>query len=112
MNVSTPIFTLTVSEFSELIQEQLKSLQLPVKNQNSILETDNVDINWVSENLKIPIATIRTKVSRMEMPCKKRGKPMVFSKKEILEWYENGRPKVVQEIDFAPLKRNKKIIKT
>jgi hypothetical protein len=43
----------------------------------------------------------------MEMPCKKRGKPMVFSKKETLEWDEKGRPKVIQEIDFAPVKRTK-----
>jgi hypothetical protein len=111
MDSSTPLFALTVGQFSALIQE-LKLSQIPIFKQDIVFETDNVDINWVSENLKIPIATIRTKVSRMEMPCKKRGKPMVFSKKEILEWYENGRPKVVQEIDFAPLKRNKKIIKT
>lgn len=109
MNVSTPIFTLTVSEFSELIQEQLKSLQLPVKNQNSILETDNVDINWVSENLKIPKSTIHTKVCKMEMPCKKRGKPLIFSKNEIIEWNNRGRAKEIQEIDFAPVKRTKNI---
>jgi hypothetical protein len=109
MNVSTPIFTLTVSEFSELIQEQLKSLQLPVKNQNSILETDNVDINWVSENLKIPKSTIHTKVCKKEMPCKKRGKPLIFSKNEILEWNNSGRAKEIQEIDFAPVKRTKNI---
>ena len=111
MELSTPLYALTVGEFSALIEEKLKLLQIPISKNNTVFETDNVDINWVSENLKIPIATIRTKVSRMEMPCKKRGKPMVFSKKEILEWYENGRPKVVQEIDFAPLKRTKKSIK-
>ena len=108
MNLSTPIFTLTVGEFSELIQEQLKSLHTPIKKQNTILETDNVDINWVSENLKIPISTIHTKVSRMEMPCKKRGKPLIFSKNEIIEWNNSGRAKVIQEIDFAPVKSTKK----
>ena len=107
MNLSTPIFTLTVSEFSELIQEQLKSLQPPIKNQSTNLETDNVDINWVSENLKIPKSTIHTKVCRMEMPCKKRGKPLIFSKNEIIDWNNSGRPTVVQEIDFALVRRNK-----
>jgi hypothetical protein len=111
MNLSTPIFALTVSEFSELIQEQLKSLHPPLKNQSTNLETDNVDINWVSENLKIPKSTIHTKVCRMELPCKKRGKPLVFSKNEIIEWNEKGRPKVFQEIDFAPAKNTKKIKK-
>ena len=107
MNLSTPLYALTVSEFSELIQEQLKSLQPPIKKLNTILETDNVDINWVSENLKIPKSTIHTKVCRMEIPCKKRGKPLIFSKKETTEWNESGRPKVIREIDFAPVRRNK-----
>ena len=84
MELSTPLFALTVSEFTALMQEQFKLFQIPNVKNDVIFETDNVDINWVSENLKIPISTIRTKVSRMEMPCKKRGKPMIFSKKEIL----------------------------
>lgn len=109
MNLSTPLYALTVSEFSELIQEQLKSLQPPVNNQNTIFETDNVDINWVSENLKIPKTTIYTKVSKMEMPCKKRRRPLIFSKNEIIDWNNCGRPKVLQEIDFAPVRRTKKI---
>ena len=44
----------------------------------------------------------------MEMPCKKSGKPMGFSKKETIEWVEKGKPKVIQEIDFAPIRRSKK----
>lgn len=108
MDLSSPLFSLTVSEFSVLMQEQFKLFQIHNVKKDIVFETDNVDINWVSENLNMPISTIRTKVSRMEMPCKKRGKPMEFSKKEMLEWYENGKPKVIQEIDFAPIRKNKK----
>ncbi|OYU84277.1 MAG: hypothetical protein CFE24_07265 [Flavobacterium sp. BFFFF2] len=108
MDSSPPLYTLTVNEFSELIRNQFKSIQIPNNKNDTVYEIDNVDINWVSENLKIPIATIRTKVSRMEMPCKKRGKPMGFSKKQILEWNENGRPKVTQEIDFAQSRKKQK----
>ena len=110
MDSSTPLFALTVGQFSTLIQE-LKLSHIPVSNQEIVFETDNADINWVSETLKMPSSTIRTKVSRMEMPCKKRGKPMIFSKKETIEWNEIGRPKVIQEIDFAPVKRTKNLIK-
>ena len=109
MELSTPLYALTVGEFSALIEEKLKLLQIPISKNNTVFETDNVDINWVSENLKMPISTIRTKVSRMEMPCKKRGKPMGFSKKETIEWVEKGKPKVIQEIDFAPIRKSKKI---
>jgi uncharacterized protein YdaL len=108
MDSTTPLFALTVGQFSTLIQE-LKLQYIPVGNQEIELETDNADIKWVSETLKMPLSTIRTKVSRKEMPCKKRGKPMFFSKQETLEWNENGRPKIVQEIDFAPRRKNKKI---
>ena len=108
MELSTPLYALTVGEFSALIEEKLKLLQIPISKNNTVFETDNVDINWVSENLNMPISTIRTKVSRMEMPCKKRGKPMGFSKKEKIEWVEKGKPKVIQEIDFAPIRKSKK----
>ncbi len=110
MDSSTPLFALTVGQFSTLIQE-LKLSHIPFSNREIVFETDNADINWVSETLKMPSSTIRTKVSRMEMPCKKRGKPMIFSKKETIEWNEIGRPKIIQEIDFAPVKRNKNLIK-
>lgn len=108
MDLSSPLFSLTVSEFSALMQEQFKLFQIPNVKKDVVFETDNVDINWVSENLKMPISTIRTKVSRKEMPCKQRGKPMIFSKSETLEWNENGRPRVIQEIDFAPTRKSKK----
>ena len=111
MDLSTPLFALTVSEFSSLMQDNLKSLQIPISKKETVFETDNCDINWVSENIEMPISTIRTKVSRKEMPCKKRGKPMIFSKKETIEWNERGRPKVIHEIDFAPIKRIKKSTK-
>lgn len=107
MDSSTPLFALTVGQFSTLIQE-LKLSHIPISNQEIVFETDNADINWVSETLKMPKSTIRTKVSKMEMPCKQRGKPMVFSKKETIEWVEKGKPKVIQEIDFAPIRKSKK----
>ena len=109
MELSTPLYALTVGEFSALIEEKLKLLQIPISKNNTVFETDNVDINWVSENLNMPISTIRTKVSRMEMPCKKRRRPLIFSKNEIIDWNNCGRPKVLQEIDFAPVRRTKKI---
>lgn len=108
MDLSSPLFSLTVSEFSALMQEQFKLFQIPNVKKEVVFETDNVDINWVSENLKMAKSTIYTKVSKYQMPCKKRGKPMGFSKKETIEWVEKGKPKVIQEIDFAPIRKSKK----
>jgi hypothetical protein len=110
MDLSSLLLSLTVSEFTELVQEQFKLFQIPNVKKDVVFETDDVDINWVSENLKMPKPTIYTKVSKSAMPCKKRGKPMVFSKKETIEWVEKGKPPINQEIDFAPIRKNKKLI--
>lgn len=108
MDDSKPIYTLSVKEFSELMQDNLKILKIYNPNQTIEYETDNVDIDWVSKNFHIPKSTIRFKVSKGEMPCKKRGKPLFFSKSEIIKWVENGKPKVIQEVDFAPENKRKK----
>lgn len=109
MDDKSPLYSLSIEQFKALLDEKLQNFQQHPFKSDVVFETDNVSIDWVSENLCIPKSTIRTKVSRGEMPCKKRGKPMLFSKQETLEWIENGRPKIVQEIDFAPRKKNKKI---
>jgi predicted DNA-binding transcriptional regulator AlpA len=108
MDDSKPIYTLSVKEFSELMQDNLKFLKISNPNHPIEYETDNVDIDWVSQNFNMPKSTIRSKVSKGEMPCKKRGKPLFFSKSEIRKWVENGKPKVTQEVDFAPEKKRKK----
>ncbi len=33
---------------------------------------------------------------------------MVFSKKETIELVQKGKPKVIQEIDFEPIRKSKK----
>lgn len=48
-------------------------------------------IKWVSDYTGLAETTIRSKVSKEEIPYKKRGKPLLFSKEKIVEWNENGR---------------------
>ncbi|MBP8115451.1 MAG: helix-turn-helix domain-containing protein [Chitinophagaceae bacterium] len=63
-----------------------------------------IGIKEASDLTSLSERTIRWKVSRGEMPFKKRGKPLMFSKSDLFKWIEDGKPKVVQEADFAPFK--------
>lgn len=113
MNDTTrPLYALSVGEFSDLIKDNFKSLELSNLKQPIEYETDTVDIDWVSENFNMPKSTIRSKVSKNEMPCKKRGKPLLFSKYDIFKWVEDGKPKVIHEVDFAPIKKRKNLPKS
>jgi excisionase family DNA binding protein len=107
MDDKSPLYSLSIEQFKALLDEKLQNFQKHPYKSDVVFETDNVSIDWVSENLCIPKSTIRTKVSRGEMPCKKRGKPMLFSKKDMNDWLEKGKPKISREIDFCPI--NKKL---
>lgn len=102
MNDSTPLYSLSVGEFTTLIQDSIKAINNPPQRPEDKIETDIVDIDWVSKNFGMPKGTIYSKVSKNEMPCKKRGKPLQFSKEETLNWVNDGKPKLSLEIDFAP----------
>lgn len=97
-----PLFSLTVDEFSELLDEKLKQYRKIDANETYLLDTDNVSIEWVESHTKLKKSTIRSKVCKGEIPCKKKGKPLVFSKESILNWLDNGRPKNKPEEDFIP----------
>ncbi len=107
MNNTVPLYSLSVEQFKAILDEKFKHFQQPHTKTNVIYETDNTNIDWVSENFNIPKGTIRSKVSKREMPCKKRGKPLIFSKKEIIEWVEKGKPKIEEEIEFAPVRKKR-----
>jgi len=104
MNNEKPLFSLTVNEFNQLMDLKISESQT-VKAQSNVLvhpKTDSKDINWVSKITNLSTSTIRSKVCRGEIPFKKRGKPLIFSEKDIISWLENNRPKNKSSIDFTP----------
>ena len=109
-----PISSLSQTEFRDLMLDilsknwSLKSTQNFLQSLEPPNETDVKCISWVSENCNLKLSTIRSMVSRGTIPSISRGKPLQFSKNKIIEWMENGRPKVNQVIDFAPIRKTKK----
>lgn len=77
------------------LEEIIKKLQ----NENGSINVLNslkndveiIGIKDVSELTGLKEKTIRWKVSKNQVPCYQRGKPLLFSKSEILKWINNGR---------------------
>ena len=112
MNNNRPLFTLTVEEYIAINEEIFN------KKQNQIIEIKNpdygeIDTIYIQEVTKITgytEKTVYTKVCRKEMPSLTSGKPLTFSRKQINNWIEKGRPSVaeMQASDFLSKQKNKK----
>jgi predicted DNA-binding transcriptional regulator AlpA len=55
-------------------------------------------------------STVYSKVCRKEMPVISTGRPLAFSREEILQWIKDGRPTVAEMIanEFTNRKNKKK----
>lgn len=106
-----PISSLSQTEFRDLMLDilsqnwSLKSAQNLLQSLEHPNETDVKCISWVSENCNLKSSTIRSMVSRGTIPFLSRKKPLQFSKKAIIDWMENGRPKPELKLDFTPKRK-------
>jgi excisionase family DNA binding protein len=77
------------------LEEIIRNLQ--IENEKHLSQNFNkssieiIGIKEVSELTCLKEKTIRYKVSKKQMPFYQRGKPLLFSKAEILKWVNNGR---------------------
>lgn len=104
-NLSKPLYTLTVEEYKELQKEIFKEQanELLNKNTESTTEKESKDIIFLDEVCELTgytKATLYSKISRYEIPVLSRGKPLTFSKSEIIEWIRQGKPNLlIQEAE-------------
>ncbi|AZA58601.1 helix-turn-helix transcriptional regulator [Chryseobacterium shandongense] len=61
------------------------------------------DINSLMENIPLKKSTIYSMVSRKKIPYKKIGKKLIFNKKDINNWINNGGKTETIEEDFPIL---------
>ena len=96
-----PIWQFSIGEFEARLKKMVSTLiELAVtkafeERANLIADTssDTLDLKKASELTGLSSSTIYSKVSRFEMPSLTRGRPLLFSKKELMSWLEAGRPK-------------------
>ncbi|WP_438710257.1 helix-turn-helix domain-containing protein [Aquimarina muelleri] len=99
-DLSKPLYTLTIEEYKELqqeiFQEQFQRFQNPEKQPPSEKkERDIIFMDEVCEITGYSKPTMYSKISRYEIPVLSRGKPLTFSKKEIIEWIHQGKPNIM-----------------
>lgn len=99
-NLSKPLYTLTVEEYKELQKEIFKEQANELLNNNieSTSKKESKDIIFLEEVCELTgytKATLYSKISRYEIPVLSRGKPLTFSKSQIIEWIHQGKPNIL-----------------
>ncbi|WP_025146868.1 helix-turn-helix domain-containing protein [Pedobacter jeongneungensis] len=56
------------------------------------------NIQQAADYLKVSVQSIYAKVSRLEIPVRKPGKRLYFSKQELRSWVDNSRRKTAAEL--------------
>lgn len=107
-----PLYTLTVEEFKELSKTIAIDNSYLQKPAEKILQpkSDIIYLDEVIELTGYKESTIYSKVCRKELPVISTGRPLAFSREEILQWMRDGRPTVAEMIakEFTNLKNKKK----
>ena len=109
---SRPLYTLTVEEFKELSKtialDHSYLLKPDVNHQEP--KSDIIYIDETAELTGYTGKTVYTKVCRKQIPVISYGRPLTFSRREILQWMKDGRPTVAEMIakEFINCKNKKK----
>ncbi|MBP6091912.1 MAG: helix-turn-helix domain-containing protein, partial [Crocinitomicaceae bacterium] len=107
-----PLYTLTVEEFKELSKTIALDNSYLIKPAK-ISEEPKSDIIYIDEIIQLTgykESTIYSKVCRREIPVISSGRPLTFSREEIIQWMKDGRPTVPEMLakEFSNLKNKKK----
>lgn len=97
MSYNTPLFTLTVDQFIELntkiLNQALNQLNMSSPKKE---EQDIIFIKEASALTGYSESSIYTKASRLEIPVLCSGRPLTFSKSELIKWITMGKPTVAE----------------
>lgn len=111
-NNERPLYSLTVGEFIELNQmlstanrkKEVTPIQLIKKEEDLIYSKQAAELAGYTEK------TLSTKKSRGQIPFVSGGRPVTYSRKQLIEWIELGRPTVAEmkSNEFINSKSNKR----
>jgi excisionase family DNA binding protein len=94
------VFTqLSVDEVRKMLREEIKGVLTEVNPiQEPQEENTYLNIQQVSELINLAVPTIYGLVHRRRIPFIKRGKKLLFEKKQLTEWLQKARKKTVTDI--------------
>lgn len=89
-----------VPEVLRQLFEKLERIESIVEqlSPNAQDEDELLDIKGAADYLKVSVQSVYAKVSRLEIPVRKPGKRLYFSKHELRNWVENSRRKTAAEL--------------
>lgn len=93
-----PLCTLSVEEFIELSRMIAvdNSVLLTYTDSEDKMQNDIIYLEDVMELTSYKDSTVYSKVSRKEIPFVSGGRPLTFSREEIIQWIKDGRPKIAE----------------
>lgn len=113
LNYEKPVWNCTIREFLDIQKKEIESQfkELFAKAVNEIKseqppQEDTISLEEAEKVTGFKKKSIYTKVSRLEMPCIARGRPLMFSRAELQLWMKLGKPTIV---DMEMLKRKGRI---
>lgn len=102
-NQVKPLYTLTIEEFTELnrqiVRQQLQEFHFFLGTPKQKPDQDIIFIEEACELTGYSKPTMYSKISRYEIPVLSRGKPLTFSKEELIQWIRDGKPGVMENIE-------------
>ena len=102
-----PLYSLTVEEFREL-SRMIAEDNIILLNPSEPKEKTQSDILYLEDVKKLTgykDSTVYSKVCRKEIPVISSGRPLSFSRAEITQWINDGRPTI------AEMEANKRSLK-
>jgi predicted DNA-binding transcriptional regulator AlpA len=113
ISLDKPIWTLTASEFLTLQNKAIEaalsviiSKELRLAKENALPKSDTMGVDETAGITGYSPKTLYSKVCRREMPRVSAGRPLIFSRKEIEQWLNLGKPTVAE---MALMRRNGEI---
>ncbi len=93
-----PLYTLSVEEFIELSRTIAvdNSFLLTPSDLKEKMQNDIIYLEDVMELTSYKDSTVYSKVSRKEIPVISGGRPLTFSREEIIQWIKDGRPTIAE----------------
>jgi predicted DNA-binding transcriptional regulator AlpA len=107
MDDNIRLIDLTVKDLKEVIKEIFEEHYSKIENDKplKVIEPDIIYIEEVCELTNLKRGSVYNKVSRREIPTLSRRQPLSFSRKEINDWMETGRPSYIERKVKAELYR-------
>jgi excisionase family DNA binding protein len=98
--VNTPkLVLMTPDELDSLIQNSVRKALSEQSPKSSSYDDKPLNIEEAAAFIKKPKSTVYQLTSTRQIPFSKMGKQLLFFKKDLLEWIEDGKKKTKREIE-------------